>query len=107
MKTFKRIDENIFKLEEAPKQMSHEDIAAAWEDDKDGEYITVLPDENRAYYVAHGKVMEEIPVRYGNIWSGINVWMNAKGFYPNIWSTNDHGNLTLHNKRGDSLGGLV
>ena len=107
MKTFKRIDENTFKLEEAPHKMSHEEVVAAWEDDKNGEYVCVMPDENKAYYVAHGVGMEEIPSRSDDIWSGINVWMSAKGFFPNIWSTNDHGNQTLWDKRGNDLGGLV
>jgi hypothetical protein len=108
MAKFQRINENVFKLmPEAQAAMSAEEVAATWKDDENGEYICVLPDENRAYYCAHRKVMEEIPVRYGNIWSGINVWMDAHGFYPNIWSANDHGNLTLWNRRGKPLGGLV
>ena len=87
--------------------MSAEEVAATWREDETGEYVVVLPDENRAYYVANKKVMEEIPVRYGNIWAGINVWMDSKGFFPNIWSANDHGNLTLWNRRGEPLGGMV
>jgi hypothetical protein len=91
----------------AEKELPHEDVAAAWQDDKNGEYIAVEPDSNRAYYVAHGSRMEEIPAKFGNIWGGIKAWMDAKGFYPNIWSANDHGNVSLHSKSGRYLGGLV
>lgn len=108
MTKFQRIDENVFKLmPEAKAEMSAEEVAAIWREDENGEYIVVLPNENRAYYCAQKRVMEEIPIRYGNIWSGINVWMDAHGFYPNIWSANERGNLTLWNKRGEPLGGLV
>lgn len=107
MAKFQRITENTFKLMQEVGQVSHEDVVAAWEDDKNGEYVCILPDENRAYYVAHQKVMEEIPVRYGNIWAGVRVWMDSKGFYPNIWSANERGNLELWDKSGRNLGGLV
>lgn len=89
------------------RELSHDEVVAAWEDDKNGEYITILPDENRAYYVAHGSSLEEIRPVYGNIWSGVRAWMDSKGFYPNIWSANDHGNLSLWSRGGKMLGGLV
>lgn len=88
-------------------KLSHEEVVDAWENDKNGEYIQIDPDSNSAAYVAHGRVMEKIPTQYGNIWSGISEWMNTKGYYPNIWSVNDHGNVTLWNRSGKSLGGLV
>ena len=108
MAKFQQINENVFKLmPEAKREMSAEEVAQIWREDENGEYVCVLPDENRAYYCAHKTAMEEIPVRYGNIWAGIRVWMDAKGYYPNIWSANDHGNLTLWGKNGRPLGALV
>ena len=108
MTKFQRIDENIFKLmPEAKKEMSAEEVAAIWREDENGEYIAVVPDQNRAYYCAHKIVMEEIPIRYGNIWAGIKVWMDSHGYYPNIWSANERGNLTLYNKSGTPLGAIV
>lgn len=106
MKKFQQINENIFKLVEVG-ELPHEEVAAAWQDDQHGEYISVDPDGNRAYYIAHGTRMEEIPSQYGNIWAGIRAWMNSKGYFPNIWSANDHGNLTLWSRSGKPLGGLV
>lgn len=104
MKKFQRIDENIFKLMEV-NELPHEEVATAWEEDKNGEYIQV--GDNKAAYIAHGSVMEQIPAVYGNIWTGIQHWMKTKGFYPNIWSVNDHGNVSMYDRRGNYLGGLV
>jgi hypothetical protein len=97
----------VQKRNVAEEKIDAEELQSIWEDDKNGEYIAVLPDENRAYYVAHGKKIEEIPPGRHNIWMGIRTWMDSQEFYPNIWSANKRGNLTLWNHRGEELGGLV
>lgn len=34
-------------------------------------------------------------------------WMKAKGYFPNVWEVNDHGNASLYTATGRYLGGLV
>ena len=105
MKKFQRINENTFKLMEV-NEYSAEELEQIWQEDKAGEYIQIN-DNGTAFYVAHGRAMEQIQPQYGNLWAGIRAWMKAKNFSPNIWSVNDHGNVTLHSQTGKSLGGLV
>jgi len=81
-------------------------VADLWNEDKDGEYVQIN-DDGSVVYVAHGSAMETIPVEPENPYPGINAWMEAKGFFPNIWSVNDHGNVTLHDGQGNDLGGVV
>jgi len=81
-------------------------IAEIWAEDKEGEYVQIN-DDGSVVYVAHGRAMETIPVDAENPYPGINAWMEAKSFFPNIWSVNDHGNVTLHDAQGNDLGGLV
>lgn len=81
-------------------------IADLWNEDKDGEYVQIN-DDGTVVYVAHGRVMERIQVERENPYPGINAWMEAKSFFPNIWSVNDHGNVTLHDGQGNDLGGVV
>ena len=83
-----------------------EELAATWEDDRDGEYVQI-DDDGDAVYVAHGKAMEHIPKASGDTFADIRAWMDKKRFWPNIWSVNDHGNVTLHGPDGQDLGGLV
>ena len=81
-------------------------LLAMWEEDKDGEYVMVN-DDGSAHYVAHDTVMEDIPKVNGETFVGIREWMNKNSFWPNIWSVNDHGNVTLRGHKGQDLGGLV
>jgi len=83
-------------------------LSATWEEDKNGEYIQINPDSS-VYFVAHGKAMEQIaPKGTGkDMFRRIGSWMKAKGYYPNIWQVNDHGNVELFDKSGRPLGGLV
>ena len=87
--------------------ISHEEVVQTWEDDKDGEYILVSSDDRTANYIAHGVQSGVIEPKFGSIWTGIRQWMKSHNFYPNIWSINDHGNLSLWNKNGRYLGGIV
>lgn len=114
-------------------ELPAEELAEIWRDDKDGEYVQIN-DDGSAYYVAHGRAMEQIapPVsqqtqrvfRGGdprrqdamsdapvdtveNTFRLIRQWMEAKQFWPNVWSVNDHGNIELYTANGKPLGGLV
>ena len=90
------------------KELPFEQVFEAWENDKDGDYISVLPDENRAYYCDGGSSLIEIyPPKNGNIWAGIRAWQEKEGYFPNIWFANDHGNLSLYDNKGNYLGGIV
>lgn len=86
-------------------KLAVEELADLWREDESGEYIQV--NEDCAYYVAHGRVMERIQKAYGNIWAGIRQWSKDNSIWLNIWSISDHGNVTLHDDRGHELGGLV
>jgi hypothetical protein len=87
--------------------MTTEELAETWRDDQSGEYIQLQEYEKRAVYIAHGRFMERIEPKYGDIWAGIRAWCKAKQFWPNIWSVNDHGNVELYSHNGTPLGGLV
>ena len=92
----------------AEGQMSPDELQSTWEDDKQGEYIQINPDDS-VVYVAHGSAMEQIaPKGSGrDMFRLIGSWMKAKQYFPNIWQVNDHGNVELYSKSGKPLGGLV
>ena len=88
-------------------KLSVEELAEIWQDDKDSEYVQIN-DDGSAVYVVHGSTMEDIAdAEDEDVFGTISAWMNRKKFWPNIWSVNDHGNVTLHDKNGNDLGGLV
>jgi hypothetical protein len=87
------------------KELPFDEIVEYWNDDKDGEYIQV--DGNEAAFIAHGRVVEKIGKNYGNIFAGIRAWCEEHQYWPNVWSVNDHGNVSLYDKRGNYLGGIV
>ena len=39
--------------------------------------------------------------------AAIKAWCDAGQYWPNVWETNDHGNVELFTLEGVSLGGLV
>jgi hypothetical protein len=92
----------------AEGQMSPDELQSTWEDDKQGEYIQINPDDS-VVYVAHGRAMEQIaPKGSGrDMFRLIGSWMKANQYFPNIWQVNDHGNVELYSKSGKPLGGLV
>lgn len=88
------------------KTYTTEELAEIWQDDKSGEYIQINPDET-VFFIAHGRAMEKIEPKYGDIFAGIRAWQDAKQYFPNIWQVNDHGNVELFSNNGKALGGLV
>lgn len=88
------------------EKLSTEELQEIWKDDADGEYVQIN-DDGQAHYIAHGCCMEEIQPAYGNLFAGIRQWMKAKGYYPNIWSVNERGNVEMMDWHGNGLGGLV
>ena len=125
----KHIDKNLSKLKKKKQadqkkkvtenQLSHEEVVAAWKDDKSsGEYIGVN-DKGDAYY--HNKLIvpaERDMSKNGMQWSrgqstgnpdwkGIQAWSTQHNVFFNVWVGNDHGNLELHTISGKPLGGLV
>ncbi len=40
-------------------------------------------------------------------WRAIKAWCAHTGYFPNVWTVNDHGNVELHDVDGNSYGGLV
>lgn len=93
-------------LQQGEDEYPEPSLEDTWNEDKNGEYIQIN-DDGSVVYVAHGSVMETIPVDLDDQFAGIRAWMEAKQFYPNIWQTNDHGNVTLFDSQGNDLGGLV
>lgn len=87
-----------------PRQLSAEELNLIWQDDDNGEHIQV--NDSGIFYVAHHRAMEQISDNPRDF-KAIKAWMDKHKFYPNIWHVNDHGNVTLLNRRGQSLGGLV
>lgn len=96
-----------------PKQLPHEEVVETWNDDKHGEYVQIN-DDGSVVEVAHGCAMKAIlTADVANSmpdfqkWAAIRAWMEESQYWPNIWSVNDHGNVTLHDKDGNVLGGIV
>lgn len=89
-------------------QISTEQLQQMWEEDQQGEYIQINPD-NSVYFIANGRAKEQITS--GNTeqqpFHMISMWMKKNNFFPNVWQVNDHGNIELMDKSGNTLGGLV
>lgn len=108
------------------KDLPHEEVLAAWQDDKSsGEYIGVN-DKGEAYYqgkliVPSEREKQMVPTGKAGVppewkhgastmnpdWKGIKAWCNQHNFWPNVWVGNDHGNVELYTVNGKPLGGLV
>src|SRR6185295_14429551 len=89
------------------KELPTEELAETWADDKGGEYIQINPDGS-VVEVAHGSCMATILSK--NVatdlpdfqkWAAIRAWMESKQFWPNIWSVNDHVNISLYDAQGN------
>jgi hypothetical protein len=87
------------------RELSVDELAYTWGEDRDGEYIQ-MNDRAGTTYVAHGRPMETISVKPFDFKTAKR-WMRDKGIFLNIWYVNDHGNVELYNASGRSLGGLV
>lgn len=88
------------------EELSADEIAEYWAADQDGEYIQVN-DNGTAAFVSGGRVRKTIQAIEGDIFAGINAWMEDEGFYPNIYSISDHGNVSMYDGTGNYLGGIV
>jgi hypothetical protein len=108
------------------RELPHEEVLAAWEDDKSsGDYIGVN-DKGDAYYqgkliVPSEREKQMVPTGKAGVppewkrgastmnpdWKGIKAWCNQNNFWPNVWVGNDHGNVELYTVNGKPLGGLV
>jgi len=112
------------------RELPHDAVVAAWQEDKSsGEYIGIN-DNGDAYY--QGKLIvpakrekeqlhppyqsktDSLPAKWketgrtlGPDWELIKTWCKEHNYHPNIWSVNDHGNLSLYTVNGKYLGGLV
>lgn len=83
------------------------DLASAWREDNDGEYVQVNPDDS-VWYVAHRTPRQQIaPKGTRNPFPIIARWMSRGGVILNIWRINDHGNIELMSRSGKPLGGLT
>lgn len=40
-------------------------------------------------------------------WLLIAAWAGREHYWPNVWTVNDHGNVELHDVKGNCYGGLV
>ena len=92
--------------------MTTEDLQELWNDDDGGEYIQIHDCFTKATYVAHGVAMQTIELTEydpdDDIFEMIRDWTDTElGISPNLWQVNDHGNVTLFDYDGNSLGGLV
>lgn len=96
-----------------PKKLSTKKLAEAWRDDEHGEFIQINPDgsvvetaSGRAHKVILTK-QQANDLTHAEVFAAIRDHMQEEGFFPNIWSVNDHGNVTLYDGDGNDLGGLV
>ena len=93
------------------RQLSLEELVEVWDGDRDGEYIQVNQETQEVHSIAHQKSMGQIcpPNQWSQQWlfRKIREWMDHEGFWPNIWGVNERGNVTLYDKRGRDLGGIV
>lgn len=39
--------------------------------------------------------------------AAIKAWCDRENYWPNVWVSNDHGNIELYTLDGESMGGLV
>ena len=100
-------------------RLSHSEILKSWEEDESsGEFIGITDDGN-AYY--HNKLI--VPAKREQLqvgmrwhkskspgspdWDGIKAWCKTHQYFPRVWETNDHGNLSLYDTNGNYLGGLI
>ena len=88
-------------------KLSTEELVEIWREDSAGEYVQVSESENAVAYVAHGRAMEYLRAEPGHPWPAIQAWMGQHKFWPNVWSVNERGNVTLRGEQGEDLGGLV
>jgi len=92
-----------------PKQLFVEELLEIWNDDRRGDYVQIN-DDGSVVEISGGCFVGTI-LRPGPVtdetFKLIRAWMEGNKFWPNIWSCNDHGNVTLHDEKGNDLGGLV
>jgi hypothetical protein len=134
---FEHVGGNTFRMaqpqplgmmaQDEAKEHPTEELAAMWEEDKNGEYVQIN-DDGSAWYVAHGKAMEQIapptsqqtnkfavgigkhrsqPVDSSKTFNLIRDWFKKSNISLNIWEVNERGNIELYSPSGKGLGGLV
>ncbi len=85
-------------------ELPFEELLEAWKDDSaSGEYIAV--NDNGTAYYDHKLIA---PAKDGNPdFAAIRAWCEAQKYWPNVWQSNDHGNVSLFTLNGEYLGGIV
>jgi hypothetical protein len=101
------------------KKLSTEELVETWRDDSSSQDYIALNDDGNAYYLnklivpakrekeRDGFGWRETSATLGADWKGIRAWCERERYWPNIWQSNDHGNVSLYTTTGRYLGGLV
>lgn len=93
------------QLEES-QELSVEELQETWESNKED---IIVNENGNAYYA--GKKICGPNKDYGTDFKAIKAWMDDNNYWPNIWTVNDHGNISLYSVNNNGVetyhGGLV